>query len=181
MLEELKEIIEDDADSEESEDAGPAAKWELQRVFEESSTKRDRRQSEIEKENEIIKKNMANREPGYEIYATLRTRKYNEAEKLVHRNMDHFNLDVIIAWKADVFLFISIYQQTQVFTGEPTSAAKSLVRLFLRARVIKTWKNQLNLLQYASICCNINRYIAVHFLKNMHFAVDFLAESYWNL
>ena len=40
---------------------------------------------------------MANREPGYEIYATLRTRKYNEAEKLLHRNMDHFNLDVIIA------------------------------------------------------------------------------------
>lgn len=66
-------------------------------MFEESSTKRDRRQSEIEKENEIIKKNMANREPGYEISATLRTRKYNEAEKLVHRNMDHFNLDVIIA------------------------------------------------------------------------------------
>ena len=33
---------------------------------------------------------MANREPGYEIYATLRTRKYNEAEKLVHHYIERF-------------------------------------------------------------------------------------------
>ena len=47
----------------------------------------------------------------------------------------------------------------------------------IRARVIKVWKNQLNLLQMDVIYCIYGCYIAVDFLKLMLFAVDLFADK----